>query len=119
MGRERFYSYQSELRSKNISKYKMIGIVVEMLLSKELFPRNESVSTFLNETFNIHYKEYVLKSRTTIVARCVRDIFGADENLFEMHRKKLLDFVKSDIDVKTNSKNRSDSIHKWMDGINE
>lgn len=115
----KFHLYQSELRSKNIPRYKMIGIVTEILLSKEVFPKNEDISAFLSHVFGIVYKEYVLKSRTTILARCIREIYIVEEKKFELYRKQLLDYVKSDVEVKPNSKRKSDSFHKWMDGINE
>ncbi len=115
----KFHIYQSELRSKNIPRYKVVGIVTEILLSKEVFPRNEDISAFLRNVFGISYKEYVLKSRTTILARCIRDIHTTEDKKFEQYRKKLLDYVKSDNDVKPSSKKKQDSFHKWMDGINE
>jgi hypothetical protein len=116
---ERFHLYQSDLRTRNISRYKLIGIVSEILLSTELFPRNEEISIFLNNVLNISYKEYVMKSRTTIVARCIRDIYIADEKVFETYRGVLLDYVKSDIEVKPPTKKKADTLHKWMGGINE
>lgn len=115
----KFLLYQSELRSKNIPRYKVVGIVTEILLSKEVFFKNEDISVFLNNVFGIVYKEYVLKSRTTILARCIRDIYMVDEKEFEEYRKQLLEYVKSDIEVKPKSKKNTDSFHKWMDGINE
>lgn len=115
----KLHFYHSELKSKNIPKYKVIGIVSEILLSKELFSKNEDIPFFLNEIFSITYKEYVLKSRTTIVARCIRDIYSVDDKLFETYRKNLLNFVKLDVEIKPINKRKNDSIHKWMDGINE
>lgn len=114
-----FHLYQSELRTKNIPRYKMTGIVTEILLSKDVFPRNEDISAFLKNVFDIAYKEYVLKSRTTILARCIRDIHMVEEKVYEQYRRQLLDYVKSGIEVKPISKKGQNSLHKWMDGINE
>jgi hypothetical protein len=116
---DKFHLYQSELRSKNIQRYKVIGMVTDILLSKDIFPRNEDIPTFLNNVFGIAYKDYVLKSRTTILARCVRDLYAVEDKEFEQYRKQLFEYVKSDIEVKPNSQRNKDSFHKWMDGINE
>jgi hypothetical protein len=53
------------------------------------------------------------------LARCIRDIHTTEDKKFEQYRKKLLDYVKSDNEVKPNSKKKQDSFHKWMDGLNE
>ena len=41
--------YRSELNSKAISKYKILGILCELILSKELFKKNSDLSIFLKD----------------------------------------------------------------------
>ena len=39
--------YRNELKNKNIAKYKVIGIVAELLLSKKIFNKNVDIEKFL------------------------------------------------------------------------
>lgn len=43
--------YRNELKNKNIPKYKIVGIVVELIFSKEIFKSNKEVGIFLKDVF--------------------------------------------------------------------
>lgn len=119
---DNLHYYRSELKSKNISKYKLIGISAELVLSVSLFPKNLDLIPFLNGVFNVSYKEYIMKSRTLIVARTIRLIYEMDVLEFEKCRKVILEFVNlaSESNDKLNhKKKKNDSFEKWMDGIND
>lgn len=88
--------FRNELKNKNMPRYKLIGIVVELLLSKEVFKRNSEIAEFVKDTFNIEFKEYILKSRTMITAKLCREIHSS--NTPSSCQKKLYDFVDSKIE---------------------
>lgn len=88
--------YRNELKNKSIHKYKMIGIVSDILLSKRIFLKNSDISFFLKEVFEIEFKEYIMKSRTLITSHVIKLIFNSeDENLY---KKKLLEFIVDNIE---------------------
>lgn len=43
--------FRNELKNKNVSNYKLIGIVTELIFSKEIFKRNSEISAFIQEIF--------------------------------------------------------------------
>lgn len=88
--------YRNELKNKQVYKYKIIGIVSEVIFSKDVFPKNKDIKEFLLNVFSIEYKEYVMKSRSMIVARICRYIF-LDETINGIYIKKLLDFINEKI----------------------
>ena len=87
------FLYRSSLKSKDIPKFQMMGITSELILSKQVFPKNIEI-TFLNVVFNVEFKNYVMKSRTLILSRTVRVIEGCSENEYQNYRRKLLNFVE-------------------------
>jgi septum formation topological specificity factor MinE len=112
--------YRSELKSKNVAKYKLIGITTELILNTSIFSRNEDIVPFLKTIYKLTYKEYIIKSRTMILARTARDIYKMDNKEYETLRKKLLDFVNGYIELSAQNKEFKTSnsdFSKWMDGI--
>lgn len=85
--------YRNELKNKIIPRYKIIGITVELILSKELFKKNSDLDFFLNDIFSVQYKEYVMKSRTMIVSRICRLIETSTEDQYLLIRKNILEFI--------------------------
>lgn len=116
------YNYfRSELKSKNIAKYKLIGITTEIILDNEIFKRNEDLIPFLYKVYNLNFKTYVINSRTLIIARTSRAIYELNEKETEDPRKKLLLFVSDLLDEKkvNENKNVKKDFTKWMDGIKD
>ncbi|WP_283595112.1 hypothetical protein [Limosilactobacillus galli] len=85
--------FRNELKNRIVPKYKLIGIACEVLLSKELFKNNVDTVSFLEEVFSVKYKDYVIKSRTTIIARTTRIINKSDEPTIYQYKKKLYLFI--------------------------
>lgn len=60
-------------------RYIFIGTITEMIFNKELFPRNKDLHEYINlyeALLGIDpYKDYLYKSRTTLAARVVKDLF--------------------------------------------
>lgn len=108
--------FRNELKNKNIPGYKLIGIAVELLLSKEVFKRNSEIATFAKDIFGIELKVYILKSRTMIVAKLCRCIHSLDS--FSSCQKKLYDFVDSKIELlkkEGNIKAKKNEFDGWLE----
>lgn len=112
--------YRSELKMKGIKKYKFIGIVTELILSFEIFKRNEEVSIFLKEILNIEFKDYVYKSRTNMAARTAREIYDYDDEQLDVARKQINKFVNLLVRQPTLKNSHTldkDKMIKWLRGI--
>lgn len=108
--------YRNELKNTKIPKYKLIGIMTEIILSKEIFKKNSEISLFLKENFGIDYKNYITKSRTMIVAKTSRIIHNLENNEYTMYKKTLLSYINLEIeklknDEKKREKNQFDG---WL-----
>ncbi len=66
-----------DIRDINLLRCELYGVYTSLLFSKELFKNNRDIALFL-ESLNIHFKDYVLKSRTIIVAKMLRKIESSD-----------------------------------------
>lgn len=77
---------KSSKYSMREKKYIFIGIFTEMILDRIIFPKNkdlhEYISLFEKITGKEPYKDYLYKSRITLSARLVKDLFF-DDNLDE------------------------------------
>ena len=49
------YEYRSSLRNKEISLFLILGIVSEIILSKEFFKKNKDISLFLKIIFELEF----------------------------------------------------------------
>lgn len=59
----------------------MIGIVSELLLSREIFQTNAELEGFLADVCSLYFKSYVFRSRTLLVARTIREILNIKEDM--------------------------------------
>lgn len=108
--------FRNELKNKNMPQYKLIGIVVELLLSKEIFKRNSEIAAFIKETFDIELKLYILKSRTMIVAKICRSIHNM--NIPSSCQKKLYEFVNEKIEQlkkEGDIKDKKNEFDGWLE----
>lgn len=105
--------YRNELKIKSIPRYKIIGIVVELLYSKKIFSRNSEIAKFLNDVFSIEYRDYIFKSRTLIVAKTCRYI--EDIESIASFQKKLYKFVCDQIVILQNNENpKKNTFDGWI-----
>lgn len=118
--------FRSELKSKNVARYKVVGITTEIILDPDIFAKNDDVAIFLQSVYGLSFKDYILKSRTSVVSRVAKELCTADAKTLENVRKKLLLFVNAllETDMKTVSVKKSKSKNsnsvdfgKWMNGI--
>lgn len=105
--------YRNELKNKNVPKYKVIGIVSELLLSKQVFPRNIDIKVFLKDIFELELKEYLFRSRTLLIARVTREIIAIEkENLY---KNMLYKFIEQKIeDLKDDNKKEKNEFDGWL-----
>ncbi|EPY7704342.1 MULTISPECIES: hypothetical protein [Bacillus cereus group] len=114
--------YRSELKSKNVAKYKLIGITTELILNTSIFTKNEDIVPFLKKIYGLSYKEYIIKTRTMILARTARDIYKMDDKKYEIIRKNLFNFVNEYLELSIQNKEfkaTNNDFSKWMDGITD
>lgn len=107
--------YRNELKNKNIPKYKIVGIVTELLYSKIIFKRNENIACFIKDVFNIQFKSYVMKSRSMVVARIGKLIIKSEDS--NEYKSKLLNFVNLQIEILRNNndiKEKKNEFDGWI-----
>ncbi|MGE1235605.1 hypothetical protein [Bacillus altitudinis] len=104
--------FRNELKNSKPPKYKIIGIVSEMILSKELFEKNLEIKLFLKEVFDKEFNAYVYASRTLIISRTVRLIAKSEDKEYLTYKNKLYKFTVKRIDSsKSTQKNTFDG---WL-----
>lgn len=108
--------YRNELKNKNIPKYKIVGIVVELIFSKEIFKSNKEVGIFLKDVFNIEFKSYVMKSRTIIASKLCKEILN---DMNSQYKNKLIEFINKQIDFLKNSDNIKEKRNEFNGWINK
>ena len=108
--------YRNELKNKNIAKYKIVGIVVELIFSKEIFKNNKEIAVFLKDVFNIEFKSYVMKSRTMIVSKVCKKILD-DSNV--NYKNRLIDVINEQIEILKNSNNIKEKRNEFDGWINK
>ncbi|MFJ8513376.1 hypothetical protein [Lysinibacillus xylanilyticus] len=98
-----FNLYETVFDSKRFSTHEkklfFIGIVSDFILSKDIFPKNSELRVYAEPYFqfnNTELREYLLESRTTLVARITKIIlttsdFDSCYMLFEYHKNYLIE----------------------------
>ena len=105
--------FRNELKNKTIPKYKIIGIVSQLLLSRKIFPANIDIEKFLNDIFELEFKTYLFRSRTLIVARVTREILSSEND--NVYKNKLYNFVQEKIEnLKKETKNEKNEFDGWI-----
>ncbi|NTM27961.1 hypothetical protein HQ710_11860 [Enterococcus faecium] len=118
MDKELFYikTFINKIDTKTVEllKINIYGAISYLILSKEIFKKNKDISLFLN-IIDISVKDYVMKSRTLLLSRIIRELEKMDiEQLKEVYKKTLnyifaLDEPES-MKVKNRKKNSIDSV---------
>lgn len=105
--------FRNELKNKSIPKYKIIGIVSVLLLSKQIFSKNADIEEFLNDVFGLKFKAYLYRTRTMIVARVTKEIIALEKD--DEYKNKLYKFVQKKIDeLKDNEKKEKNQLDGWI-----
>jgi hypothetical protein len=86
--------FKNELKNKIVSKYKLIGISSEIILSFDIFPKNPDLEPFVSEVFNAEFRPYVFKSRTLLASRVIRIIHQSTDSEISLQKNKLYKFIE-------------------------
>ena len=104
--------FRNELKNKFIPKYKLIGMVSELLLSKQIFLKNMDIEDFLMEVFGLKFKAYLYRSRTMIVARVTKEIIAMEKD--NEYKNKLYKFIQKKIDEIGDEKKEKNQLDGWI-----
>lgn len=105
--------FRNELKNKTIPKYKIVGIVSQLLLSRKIFPANIDIEKFLEDIFKLKFKTYLFKSRTLIIARMTREILSSEND--NIYKNRLYQFVQEKIEnLKAEIKNEKNEFDGWI-----
>lgn len=106
--------FRNELKNKTIPKYKIIGIVSQLLLSRKIFPENIDIEKFLKDIFELEFKTYLFRSRTLIVARVTREILASEND--NVYKNKLYNFVQEKIEIlkEEEARNEKNEFDGWI-----
>lgn len=113
-------NYYRGIENDDSLRIELYGLLSEIILSKELFKKNNDINDLLT-TLNLEYKDYVMKSRTNILARIIRDIERLDSDELMPFYKKVGSFLFPDIynsekNKKKISSNKIDDILLHFEG---
>ena len=111
------------------SKLLLMGIIYEIILNKELFPRNSQLKEFINEHLinylnkEVGFKDYLFKTRTVLAAMIQKEIYinlsyNDVMNLVEEIYKILPDSIESK-NKKESRKDTNKAISEWLNFLNE
>ena len=87
--------FRNELKNSKVPRYKMIGIMSELLLDKDVFKKNSDIVIFLQDVLGLKFKDYVIKSRTLIMAKTGRIVHNLDEKEYMLFKKINLLFTSA------------------------
>ena len=106
--------FRNELKNKTIPKYKIIGIVSQLLLSRKIFPANIDIEKFLKDIFELEFKTYLFRSRTLIVAWVTREILASEND--NVYKNKLYNFVQEKIEIlkEEEARNEKNEFDGWI-----
>lgn len=111
------------------SKLLFMGIIYEIILSKELFPRNSQLEEFINGHLikylnkDTEFKEYLFKTRTILAATIQKHIYNnldynnildVVEEIYKILPDRLDEQIK-----KGNKKNSDEIISEWLNFLQD
>lgn len=114
--------FRNELKNNKVPKYKMIGIVSELLFNKDIFKKNSDIAIFLQDVLGLKFKDYIIRSRTLIIAKTGRIIHNSEEKEYMLYKKNLMIFIGDTIDKARedgNIKKEKNNFDGWLNNINE
>lgn len=120
--------FLNKINTSFLSKEEMIGLLTMAIYSKDIFPSNNDVSSFIEKAFIIKFATYVTKSRTLMCARLTRTLSNYDDKQIKQAHKNIVNFIlfkHEDMNFleleksksKKTSNNANKDISKWVSGI--
>ncbi len=117
---------QSYLKKNSISVIDLIGIIALMIITRDIFKKNSEVYDFVNDILDVRFPQYVIKSRTLMVARINRLLVGMDESQIKKIQLNLTSYLEEVnisemeerfITHKKKKKNENEKLEKWLKGL--
>ncbi|WP_462392619.1 hypothetical protein [Clostridium cadaveris] len=114
-----------DINNEELLRYELYSILTAILLSTEEFRSNKEIGPFLN-LLNLNFKEYVMKSRTNIISRTLRNIEKADLNTLQLYKKVLKELYTNskdneikEKDIKQNKDKKQNKDNYMSDILNK
>lgn len=89
-----------------MTKENFLGLVIMLILSKDVFRTNLDVGEFINKTFKISFLNYVIRSRTLMCAKICRHINELDDNDVKLAHAHFLNNINT-LDISFNDANKA------------
>lgn len=118
-----FYKYaSSKLLKSNLDKAELVGLVSLLIYSKDIFNSNKDIGPFIELLFGYNYPDYIMKSRTLIVAKSSRHMNSMDSDSLSNIHKKISIYLNvktstNEQNKSTNNKKSYDKLNTWLKGF--
>ncbi|MCR8866887.1 hypothetical protein NQ109_28585 [Priestia megaterium] len=110
-----------------------MGVMAEILLSRELFSKNSDLRIFIKNIFNLEPLEYLFRSRTLLLSRVIRIIESSEKDELRNYISRVSSYIDktyaadSDEEIlnkqksykKNKKKNTVEMIDSWRKVINK
>ncbi|MBA4697825.1 MAG: hypothetical protein H2212_00175 [Ruminococcus sp.] len=108
--------YIENLKDEELIKTESYSVLVSFILSKDEFKRNSDLKDFMTE-LGIDCKPYLLKSRTSILGRAIREVqkFEDEEVLQYLGRIRNRIQDETDKDIVIEKKSKENYMKKMLE----
>lgn len=104
--------------NRNSSLEYLIGFNICVILSRDIFKKNQDVGMYIKTIYKKEYPLYVMKSRTLIIAKLSRDLITLDKKQQKEVVKDINAYFSIDSTVTLVQKTKTaKNISKWVQGI--
>ena len=104
--------------NRNSSLEYLIGFNTCVILSRDVFKKNQDVGMYIKAIYKNEYPVYVMKSRTLIIAKLSRDLIKLDKKQQREVVKNINAYFSINSTTTLAQKSRTaKNISKWVQGI--
>ncbi|OMF11156.1 hypothetical protein BK131_22255 [Paenibacillus amylolyticus] len=104
-----------------------LGILYELILNKEIFPRNKDLTSFIKEVFKTEFNEYLFKARPYLASRLLKHVFEQYDSLMISASIKLVILYLQQEKTENNSDSRGkksinnieDDVVGWFNSVSK
>lgn len=113
------YALIRDVKRQNVSKENYLGIVITLILNKNVFSRNNAIPCFLMKVFNINIPDYMMRSRPLMIPRVSKVIIDMSSVELERSKKILVSemelILKDGFEKASSTNNKNDKLSAWID----
>lgn len=116
-----------KLHNDSLDLINLIGVYSMIILSKEIFKKNTQAADFVKKTMNLNLANYIIKSRTLIIAKVIKTIVNYDlKEQKTMHIKckeyfstlnRSTDTHTTKTKTKKKKKSENEKLTTWLEGL--